>query len=117
MPGQPGTVTTGPFDPGQAHGAEPAKPAQQLGITGRGGRELLDAKQPADRVERRRGMHLRVGIHATGDGTCFHACLYDGHCHPFLRLRDGTHPLAARTCEPRPLARPGRSDRQRRWVP
>ena len=23
---------------------------------------------------------------------------------PFLRLRDGTHPLAARTCEPRPLA-------------
>src|SRR5512142_192576 len=23
---------------------------------------------------------------------------------PFLWLRDGTHPLAARTCEPRPLA-------------
>jgi hypothetical protein len=28
-------------------------------------------------------------------------CLYDGHCHPFHRLRDGTHPLAARTWEPR----------------
>src|SRR6266480_5205063 len=41
-----------------------------------------------------------MGIHAAGDGTC----LYDGQCHPFLRLRDGTHPLAARTCEPRPLA-------------
>src|SRR5216684_1917913 len=36
---------------------------------------------------------------------------------PFLRLRDGMHPLAARTCEPRPLTRPGRSDRQRRQVP
>ena len=39
--------------------------------------------------------------------TLLRWCLYDGHSHPFLRLRDGTHPLAARTCEPRPLARPG----------
>jgi hypothetical protein len=29
---------------------------------------------------------------------------YDGHCRPFLRLRDGTHPLAVGPCEPRPLA-------------
>ena len=36
--------------------------------------------------------------------TLLRWCLYDGHCHPFLTLRDGTHPLAARTCEPRPLA-------------
>jgi len=55
MPGQPGTVTAGPFDLGQTHRAEPGKPAQQLGITRRGGRELLDAKQPADR----RGARIR----------------------------------------------------------
>src|SRR6266699_3363067 len=41
----------------------------------------------------------------------------DGHCHPFLWLRDGTHPLAVGPVTPRPLARPDRSDRQRRWVP
>src|SRR5262249_7062529 len=29
MPGQPGTVTAGPFDLGQTHRAEPGKPAQQ----------------------------------------------------------------------------------------
>jgi hypothetical protein len=26
---------------------------------------------------------------ATGNGACF---FYDGHSHPFLRLRDGTAP-------------------------
>jgi Amidase len=87
------------------------------GRRARAGRELLHTEQTADRVERRRDVHVGVGLHPAGDGACLHTCLYDGHCHPFLRLRDGTHPLAARTCEPRPLARPGRSDRQRRWVP
>src|SRR5439155_13183265 len=48
-----------------------------------------------------------------GDG----ACLYDGQCHPFLRLRGGTHPLAVGPGNPGLLHRPGRSDRQRRWVP
>src|SRR5215510_6066296 len=106
VPGQAGTVPAGPFDAGQAHRAEPAQPAQQLGISSRGGRELGDAEQPADRVERGGDVHVGVGVHATGDSACLHACLYDGHCHPFLNvdgLRDGTHPLAARTCEPRPL--------------
>jgi hypothetical protein len=48
----------------------------------------------------------------------------NGACHLrwsmpslFSGRRDGTHPLAARTCEPRPLPRPGRSARQHRWVP
>jgi hypothetical protein len=45
-----------------------------------------------------------VGVHAAGNGACF---FYDGHSHPFLRLRDGTHPLARRTCEPRPLVQAG----------
>jgi len=58
-------------------------------------------------------MGIGVGVHAAGDG----ARLYDGHCHPFLRLRDGTHPLAVGPGNPGLLPRPGRSDRQRRWVP
>jgi hypothetical protein len=36
-----------------------------------------------DPVESGDNVHLRVGVHAAGDG----ACLYHGHCHPFLRLR------------------------------
>ena len=35
----------------------------------------------------------------------------------FLWLRDGTHPLAAGPVNPGLLPRPGRSDRQRRWMP
>src|SRR5271165_2315274 len=35
---------------------------------------------------------------------------------PFLRLRDGTHPLAARPVNPVLLHRTGRSGRHRRWV-
>jgi hypothetical protein len=88
--GQAGAVAAGPFDPGQAHGPEPAQPRQQAGISGRAGRELPDTEQPADRVERCCDVHVGVGVHAAGDG----ACLYDGQRHPFLRLRDGTHPLA-----------------------
>ena len=51
-------------------------------------------------------MGICVSVHAagnggaTGNGACF---FYDGHSHPFLRLRDGTHPLARRIREPRPL--------------
>ena len=40
--GQAGAVAAGTFDPGQAHGPEPAQPAQQAAGSGRGGRELLD---------------------------------------------------------------------------
>ena len=101
VPGQASAVAAGPFDPDQAHGAEPAQPAQQPGIAGRGGRELLDAEQPADRIERGGDMHVGVGVHAAGDGACVSTMVT---AIPFCRLRDGTHPLAARTCEPRPLA-------------
>ncbi len=48
--GQAGSVAAGPLDPDQAHRPEPAEPAQQAGVAGRGGRELPDAEQPADRV-------------------------------------------------------------------
>jgi len=118
--GQPGAVTAGPFDAGQAHGAEPAQPAQQAGVAGRGGRELLDAEQAADGIERGGDMGICVSVYAAGNrgaagnGACF---FYDGHCHPFLRLRDGTHPLAVGPVNPGLLHRTGRSDRQRRRVP
>ena len=48
-------------------------------------------------------MHVGVGIHPAGDGACFSASLYDGHGHPFLRLRDGTHSLAVGPVKPWPL--------------
>jgi hypothetical protein len=32
--------------------------------------------------------------------TLLRWCLYDGHCRPLLRLRDGTHPLAAGPVNP-----------------
>jgi hypothetical protein len=118
--GQSGAVTAGPFDAGHGDGTEPAQPAQQAGIAGRGGGELPGAEQPADRIERGGDMRIRVSIHAagncraTGNRACF---FYDGHCHPFLRLRDGTHPLSIGPVNPGLLHRPGRSDRQRRWVP
>src|SRR5260221_988153 len=51
-----------------------------------------------------------MGVHAAGDGACLSECLYDGHSHPFLWLRDGTHPLAVGTVNPGLLSRPGRSD-------
>jgi hypothetical protein len=95
--GQSGAVTAGPFDAGHGDGTEPAQPDWQAGIAGRGGGELPGAGQPADRIERGGDMRIRVSIHAagncraTGNRACF---FYDGHCHPFLRLRDGTHPLA-----------------------
>ena len=65
---------------------------------------------PADGIQRGGDMGICVSVHAAGDsgatgnGACF---FYDGHSHPFLRLRDGTHPLARRTCEPRPLVQAG----------
>jgi hypothetical protein len=44
VPGQARAVTASAFDPDQADGPEPAQPAQQPRIPGRGGRELLDAE-------------------------------------------------------------------------
>src|SRR5690349_21086636 len=45
-----------------------------------------------------------MSVHAASNGT---RVFYDGHGRPFLRLRDGTHLLAARIREPRPLPQDG----------
>ena len=96
--------------PTRATVPNPAQPAQQAGVASRGGRELPDAEQPADGIQRGGDMGICVSARAagncgaTGHGACF---FYDGHSHPFLRLRGGTHPLARRTCEPRPLVQAG----------
>jgi hypothetical protein len=95
--GQPGTVTAGPFDAGQARSPESAQPAQQAGVAGRRGGELPDAEQPADGIERGGDMRAGVGARAASDRACF---FYDGQGHPFLRLRDGTHPLAVGPVNP-----------------
>jgi len=59
-----------------------------------------DAEQAPNRIKRGSHVYVGVGIHAAGDGPCF---FYDGHSHPFLRLRDGTHPLAVGPVKPWPL--------------
>jgi hypothetical protein len=61
MAGQSGAVAAGPFDAGQGDGPEPAQPAQQAGVASRGGRELPDAEQPADGIERGGDMGICVG--------------------------------------------------------
>ena len=101
--GQAGAVAAGPFDPDQADRPEPAQPAKQAGVSGRAGRELLHAEQSPDGIQRGGNVHVGVSVHAAGNGACFSASLYDGHSHPFLRLRDGTHPLAAGPVKPWPL--------------
>ena len=58
--GQPGAVTASPLDPDQAHGPEPAQPAQQAGVAGRSGGELPDTEQPADPIKR--GSDVRTGM-------------------------------------------------------
>jgi hypothetical protein len=58
----------------------------------------------ADPIQSSRDVRVRVGVYPAGDS----AFLHDGQRHPFLRLRDGTLPLAvsariASTAPSRPL--------------
>ena len=96
--GQASAVAAGALDPDQAHSPEPAQPAQQAGVTGRADRELPDAEQPADRIERGGDVHVSVGIHAAGNG----ASLYNGHCHLFSLVEE-----VARTRWPSDPVNPG----------
>ena len=114
VPGQARAVTAGALDADQGHMPEPAQPVQQAAVPSRGGGEFTDAEQPANGVQRGRDVRVGVSVHAAGNGACV---FYDGHCRPLLWLRDGTHPLAVGPVNPGLLHRPGRSDRQRRWVP
>jgi hypothetical protein len=80
--GQAGAVAAGAFDPDQADGPEPAQPFQEAGVAGRAGRELPDAEQPADGIERGGDMHVGMSVHTAGNCTCF----YDGQGHPFSEV-------------------------------
>jgi hypothetical protein len=98
MTGQAGAVAAGALDPDQAHRPEPAEPAQEARVAGRGNRELPDAEQPADRIERGGDVRVRVSVYAAGN--C--ACLYDGHCHLFSLIEE-----VARTRWPSDPVNPG----------
>ena len=50
VPGQARAIAAGPFDTDKSDVPEPAQPAQQVSVSGRGSRELLDTQQPADRI-------------------------------------------------------------------
>ncbi len=79
MAGQASAVAASALDASQAHGSEPAQPPQQADIASQDRRELPDAEQPADQVERSGDVHVSMGVHAASEG----ARLYDGQCHPF----------------------------------
>jgi hypothetical protein len=67
MASQSGAVTASAFDADQGDGPEPAQPAQQAGIASWGGRELPDAEQPPDGIQRGGDMGICVGVHAAGN--------------------------------------------------
>ncbi len=84
-----GILPTGPEEPPLG----PRASAVRRGRTGRASREpdVRACVRPGFRECRPR------------PSTFFSACLYDGQCRPFLRLRDGTHPLAVGPVKPWPL--------------
>ena len=114
VPGQARAVAAGALDADQGDVPEPGQPAQQAGVPGRGGRELPHPQQPAEGIQRGGDVHVRVGVHAAGDGACV---FYDCHCRPFSVVEGWHAPAGRRSVNPGLLPRPGRSDRQRRWVP
>ena len=93
VPGQPGAIGPGPFDPDQLDGAEVAQPPQQLLVAALGRGEALDAEESPSFVQSRSYMDVEVRIDAAGDAPC-----QSGHCHPFVGLGWGdTAPAGRRT--------------------
>lgn len=62
MPGQGGAVAAGAFNADAGEHAETGKPAVQPPVAVRGGREAGCAEDPAEIVERRRHVHVGVGV-------------------------------------------------------
>jgi hypothetical protein len=79
--GQAGAVAAGALDADQYDRTEASQPLEQATVPVRGGRELLDAEQAADVVERGSNMDICVGVDPAG--YCHGAFLYDGQGHPF----------------------------------
>ncbi len=61
--GQAGAVAAGALDADQGDVPELPEPAQRPGVPGRGRRELSRPQQPADGIEGRGDVHLRMGVH------------------------------------------------------
>ena len=70
VPGQPGAVAAGALDADQGEVPEPAQPAEQIGVPGRGGRELPHPQKAAERIQCGGHVHVGVGVHAAGDDAC-----------------------------------------------
>ena len=56
------TIRTGALNPDLLDGPEAGQPRQQFAFAVLGCRELFDAQQPADRIQRRRDMHLEMRV-------------------------------------------------------
>src|SRR5262245_45762997 len=101
MAGESGAVGAGSFDTDTFDRPEGLEPAHQSVVTRRCRRERRDAEQPADRVDRRGYVHIKVGVDAAGDRA---RRIYDGHAIPFLIEVVGWH------------ARPGKETVTRRLL-
>jgi len=80
VPGQAGAVAARALHAGQDDVPELPQPARQARIPSHAGRELTRPGQPADGIERRSDVYLRVSVHSAGNGRSF---FYDGHAVPF----------------------------------
>jgi len=65
--GQAGAVAAGALDPDRGHGTESLQPGEQPAVASHRGRELGIAQQPAQLIDRRRGMGVEVGIYPASD--------------------------------------------------
>ena len=89
VPGQASPVGACPLHPNLCHLAETLQPRKHCLVAGGVRCESLCSEQAPNRIERSGDVHIKVSVHAAGDGAC---SFYDGHGHPFLPMwsRGGT---------------------------
>jgi hypothetical protein len=88
-PRQAGPVGARPLHPNLCHLTESLQPRKHCPVAGRVRSESLRSEQAANRIERSGDVHVKVSVHAAGNGAC---SFYDCHGHPFLPMwsRGGT---------------------------
>ena len=89
VPRQAGPVGACPLHSNLCHFAKPLQPRKHCLVAGGVRWESLCSEQAANRIERSGDVHIKVSVHAAGNGAC---SFYDGHGHPFLPMwsRGGT---------------------------
>ena len=81
MAGQTSAIRAGPFNTDTLNGTERRQPRQQRVIARRRRRERLHTQQGAQSVDRRRDVHVKMGVHTTHNRA---RDFYDGHLPSLL---------------------------------